>query len=125
MSKTKKTFRGPLIVAIILLLVVILLADSLVVTRQNEFTVIKQFGRVVRVADRPGPSLKLPFVQSTQTIPNTLMLYDLAVSDVITSDKKSMIADCFVTWRVTDPYRFIETLSASVANAEYRIDAVV
>ena len=125
MNKTKKTFRGPLVVAIILLLVVILLADSLVVTRQNEFTVIKQFGRVVRVVDQAGPSLKLPFVQSTQTIPNTLMLYDLAVSDVITSDKKSMIADCFVTWRVTDPYRFIETLSASVANAEYRIDAVV
>ena len=52
MSKTQKTFRGPLVIAILLLLVVILLADSLVVTRQNEFTVIKQFGRVVRVADR-------------------------------------------------------------------------
>jgi len=80
---------------------------------------------VVKVIDQPGPSLKIPFVQDTQTIPQTLMLYDLEVSDVITSDKKSMIADCFVTWRVTDPYRFIESLSANISNAEVRINTVV
>ncbi len=123
--RRKKGLRRLILIAAIVILALILLANALVVTRQNEYTVIKQFGAVIHVVDKPGPSLKLPFVQTTQTIPNTLMLYDLAVSDVITSDKKSMIADCFVTWRVTDPYRFIETLSASVTNAEYRIDAVV
>lgn len=107
------------------ILLLVLLSSSLVVTLPNEFTVIKQFGAVVRIIDKPGPSLKLPFVQTTQTIPNTLMIYDLAVSDVITSDKKSMIADCFVTWHITDPYRFIESLSASVGNAEFRINTVV
>lgn len=107
------------------ILLLVLLSASLVVTRPNEFTVIKQFGAVVRVIDAPGPSFKIPFLQTTQTIPNTLMLYDLAVSDVITSDKKSMIADCFVTWHVTDPYRFIESLSASISNAEFRINTVV
>lgn len=117
--------KGLIIACVVIVLAIILIANSLVITKQNEYTVIKQFGAVVDVKDQPGPTLKIPFIQTTQTIPNTLMLYDLAVSDVITSDKKSMIADCFVTWRVTDPYRFIETLSASVTNAEYRIDAVV
>ena len=121
----RKALRRWMIALAALLLVIIVIGNSLVVTHQNEFTVIKQFGAVVDVISQPGPSLKVPFIQTTQVIPNTLMLYDLAVSDVITSDKKSMIADCFVTWRVTDPYRFIETLSASVTNAEYRIDAVV
>ncbi len=121
----RKSLRRWIIALAAVLLVIIVIANSLVVTHQNEFTVIKQFGAVVNVVSQPGPSLKVPFIQTTQVIPNTLMLYDLAVSDVITSDKKSMIADCFVTWRVTDPYRFIETLSASVTNAEYRIDAVV
>lgn len=120
-----KSLRGLIIGLVVFILVVIVFANSLVITHQNEYTVVKQFGAVVRVVDQPGPSFKIPFVQTTQTIPNTLMLYDLAVSDVITSDKKSMIADCFVTWRVTDPYRFIESLSASITNAEYRIDAVV
>ncbi|MBQ8611191.1 MAG: protease modulator HflC [Oscillospiraceae bacterium] len=121
----KKKKSGWLWFLLILLAAVILFSNSLVVTRPNEFTVIKQFGAVVRIVDEPGASLKLPFVQTTQKIPNTLMLYDLAVSDVITSDKKSMIADCFVTWHVTDPQKFIESLSASVANAEFRINTVV
>lgn len=123
--KEGKGLKGLLIVCAVIVLAIIIIANSLVITHQNEYSVIKQFGAVVDVKSTPGPSLKVPFIQSTQTIPNTLMLYDLAVSDVITSDKKSMIADCFVTWRVSDPYRFIETLSASVTNAEYRIDAVV
>ena len=120
-----KGLRGLIIAVVAIILVVVVAANSIVVTHQNEYTVVKQFGAVVRVVDQPGPSFKIPFIQTTQTIPNTLMLYDLAVSDVITSDKKSMIADCFVTWRVADPYRFIESLSASITNAEYRIDAVV
>ncbi|MBQ3090449.1 MAG: protease modulator HflC [Oscillospiraceae bacterium] len=114
-----------ILIPLALVLVLSLLSNSLVVTRQDEYTVIKQFGAVVRVEEKAGPSFKIPFIQSTQTIPKTLMLYDLAVSDVITSDKKSMIADCFVTWHVTDPNLFIRTLSANIANAEFRIDTVV
>ncbi|MBQ1281346.1 MAG: protease modulator HflC [Oscillospiraceae bacterium] len=123
--KKKGRVTRILITVAAILLIVILVSGSLVITKPNEFTVIKQFGAVVRVEREPGATLKLPFVQTTQTIPNTLMLYDLAVSDVITSDKKTMIADCFVTWRVIDPYLFIETLSASVSNAEVRINTVV
>ena len=121
----RKKKNSWLLIPVILLLAFVVLTGALVVTRPNEYTVIKQFGAVVRIVDEPGASLKLPFIQTTQKIPNTLMLYDLAVSDVITSDKKSMIADCFVTWHVTDPQRFIESLSASVANAEFRINTVV
>ena len=124
-GKGRKKRGGWLLIPVIILLAVILLSSALVITRPNEFTVIKQFGAVVRIVDEPGASFKLPFIQTTQKIPNTLMLYDLAVSDVITSDKKSMIADCFVTWHVTDPQKFIESLSASVANAEFRINTVV
>ena len=123
--RKKGGFKRVVITLACILAAVILISGSLVVTKPNEYTVIKQFGAVIRIEDEPGLSLKLPFAQTTQTIPNTLMLYDLAVSDVITSDKKTMIADCFVTWRVTDPALFIETLSANIANAEVRIDSVV
>ncbi len=53
------------------------------------------------------------------------MIYDLPASDVITSDKKTMIVDSYVIWRVTDPLKFAQTLSYSVANAENRIDTIV
>ena len=111
----------------ILILVVLLLLSSncFVTTHQNEYTIIRQFGAVVKIVDEPGLSLKLPFIQSASTLPKTEMLYDLAVSDVITSDKKSMVADSFVLWRISDPLKFIQTLSGNIGNAEYRIDTVV
>ena len=121
MSKTLKILI-PLVCAVLLIIV---LAGSLVVTQANEYTIIRQFGAVVRIIDQPGLSLKTPFVQSASTLPKTEMLYDLAVSDVITSDKKSMVADSFVLWRIDDPLKFIQTLSGSVATAESRLDQAV
>ena len=118
MSKTLKILI-PIVCAVLLIIV---LAGSLVVTQANEYTIIRQFGAVVRIIDQPGLSLKTPFVQSASTLPKTEMLYDLAVSDVITSDKKSMVADSFVLWRIDDPLKFIQTLSGSVATAESRLD---
>ena len=120
MKKAIKIILPLLIVAAILVS-----GNCFVVTQQNEYTIVRQFGAVVNIVDEPGLSMKLPFLQTTSTLPKTEMLYDLAVSDVITSDKKSMVADSFVLWRISDPLKFIQTLSGNLANAEYRIDTVV
>ena len=110
---------------LIVILALLLSSGFFVTTHQNEYTIVRQFGAVVKIVDEPGLSVKIPFIQSTSTLPKTEMLYDLAVSDVITSDKKSMVADSFVLWRIEDPLKFIQTLSGNIANAEYRIDTVV
>ncbi len=108
-----------------LILAFILLLNSLVITMENQFTVIKQFGRVVKIIETAGPSFKIPFIQQTQKMPKQTMLYDLAVSDVITKDKKTMVADCFVLWRIEDATKFISSLNASVESAEGRINTLV
>ncbi|MBO5496139.1 MAG: protease modulator HflC [Oscillospiraceae bacterium] len=110
---------------LIVILALVLSSGCFVTTHQNEYTIVRQFGAVVKIVDEPGLTMKIPFIQSTSTLPKTEMLYDLAVSDVITSDKKSMVADSFVLWRIEDPLKFIQTLSGNIANAEYRIDTVV
>ncbi len=118
----KKLWK-PLLAALVLLLIV---GNScLIVTYPNEFTVVKQFGKIISIREKEGLSLKLPFIQSAEKIKKTVLLYDLAVSDVMTKDKKSMIADCFVLWKIEDPQRFTQTLSAQTSNAEYRIDTIV
>ena len=120
----KKTLKIVIPIVAVLLAAAVM-GGCFVVTQQNEYTIVRQFGAVVKVVDKPGLSLKVPFLQSTSTLPKTEMLYDLAVSDVITSDKKSMVADSFVLWRISDPLKFIQSLSGNLANAEYRIDTVV
>lgn len=99
--------------------------SSIVVTYPNEYTVIKQFGRIEKIYETPGLSMKIPFIQTTEKIEKEILLYDLAVSDVMTKDKKSMIADCFVLWEIEDPYKYTQTLSAQKSNAEFRIDTIV
>ncbi len=121
-----KMWKGTVpLLAVAVVLVFVLSSACFFTTQPNEYSIVRQFGAVVRIVDEPGLSMKLPFIQTVSTLPKTEMLYDLAVSDVITSDKKSMVADSFVLWRISDPLKFIQTLSGNVSNAEYRIDTVV
>ena len=121
----KKTRGKKGIVIVCLLLILIVGGSSLVVTYPNEYAVIKQFGKIVDVRENPGLSVRLPFIQHVEKIEKEVLLYDLAVSDVMTKDKKSMIADCFVLWEINDPRKYTQTLSAQKSNAEYRINTIV
>lgn len=124
--KEKKKGGYKWLVIVVLLFGIYLATDSfLVVTYPNEYKVIKQFGKIVDIRETPGLSMKVPVIQTAETIENEVLLYDLAVSDVMTKDKKSMIADCFVLWKIEDPYKYTQTLSAQKSNAEFRIDTIV
>ncbi len=114
-----------IILAVILVGIFVAANSFLVVTYPNEYTVIKQFGKIVDIRQTPGLSMKIPVVQTAEKIENEVLLYDLAVSDVMTKDKKSMIADCFVLWKIDNPYKYTQTLSAQKSNAEFRIDTIV
>lgn len=86
---------------------------------------MREFGRIERVISDSGLYFKIPFIQEKDTVTKELLLYDIAKSDVITQDKKSMIVDSFVLWRVTDPKVFAQTLNTSGQNAEGRINVAV
>ncbi|MCI6042403.1 protease modulator HflC [bacterium] len=110
-------------------LALILGLSATVVTKPGEYRVIKQFGKIVRVEENDGSqnglSWKIPFIQTETAISSKIQLSDLPASDVMTSDKKSMISDCFVLWRISDPVKFIQKLSGSEQNAESRISSNV
>ena len=103
----------------------IILSSSIVITQEDEYKLIREFGKVSTVITEPGISFKLPFIQSADTLPKQILIYDLASSDVITMDKKTMITDSYVLWKIDDPLLFAQTLNSSVLNAESRIDTVV
>lgn len=113
-----------IVVGIIAFFAVIALFSSITITQENEYKLIRQFGRVSKVVYEPGISFKIPFIETADTLPKQLMIYDLPASDVITMDKKTMISDSFALWRIIDPLRFAQTLNSSITNAESRIDTV-
>lgn len=107
------------------ILILLSLPLSFYVVQQNEYVAVFQFGRIVHVADTPGIKFKLPVIQTTQHISKKIHLYDMPASGVITRDKKSMIADNFVMWRVSDPVKYVQTLNAIEPRAQERIEAAV
>ena len=58
--------------------VVVAVGASVTVTQQNEYKLIRQFGKVDRVISSSGISFKIPFIESTQSLPKETLLYDLA-----------------------------------------------
>lgn len=120
----KKKITG-VVIGLVILAAIILLGSSVVVTRQNEYTLVRQFGKVQYVLDQPGLTFKVPFMQTADHLPKEMLIFDLPSSDVITKDKKTMITDSYVLWHISDPLKFAQTLNASMGNAENRIDAVV
>ncbi len=119
-----KTVRRILLV-VLLFVLLITGASSIVITQENEYSLIWQFGRIDYVVSEAGVSFKLPFIQSVDKLPKQTLLYDLPSSDVITSDKKTMICDSYILWRICDPQKFAQTLNSSISNAESRLDVIV
>lgn len=120
----KKTIRNVVLV-VILFAVVIFGSSSIVITNENEYSLIRQFGKIDHVVENAGISFKVPFIQSVDKLPKQTLLYDLFSSDVITSDKKTMICDSYVLWEISDPLKFAQTLNSSISNAESRLNTIV
>lgn len=123
MKNNKKILHW--IVGVVAVLLVIVGLNSIVITYENEYTLVRVFGKIDRVITEEGISFKLPFVEQTDTLPRQILLYDMAAGDVITKDKKTMVTDTYVLWEISDPQTFAKTLSGSVTNAEGRINASV
>lgn len=117
--KGKKKF-GLLGFLVLLVIAGIVLLNSIFVVGPNSYGVVMQFGKIVDVVDDSGLHFKTPFIQESKIITKAYQLYDINPSDVMTGDKKSMIADIYIIWRVVDPVKYYQTLNASRTNAQDR-----
>lgn len=91
-------------------------------TRQ---VVILQFGEPVRIIKTPGLNFKLPApLQVAQSFDDRLLEYDVPPEEILSKDKKSLIVDNYVRWRIVDPLLFLQTVQTEPI-AKTRIDDIV
>ena len=119
----KKAWK--ILVFIVVVAALMILSGSFYTTMENEYSVVKQFGKIVQTNDTAGLRVKIPFIQTVNYVPKAVQVYDLPSSEVITSDKKTMIVDAYVLWKVTDAKAYTQTLNASASTAQGRIDVIV
>jgi membrane protease subunit HflC len=125
MADIKKKSISGIIFLILCFMGVIILFNAMVITNENEYTLVKKFNKVERIVNSAGLSFKIPFIETTDTLPKQILFYDMPESDVITMDKKTMVSDSFVLWKIKEPLTFAQNLSSSVALAETRINSQV
>ncbi|MBQ8030032.1 MAG: protease modulator HflC, partial [Butyrivibrio sp.] len=123
-QQKKGSFLKVFIIALIIIAIMVL-SSGFYVVHQNEYVTVRRFGKIIAIEKEPGLHFKVPVVDDTQSISAKVVLYDIPASDVITKDKKSMITDTYVLWKVSDPRKYVQTLNAIEARAEERIEASV
>ncbi len=115
----KKTI---IIVALVLFLLFVGI-NSIYTVAENEFACTVRFSQIIDTTDASGLHFKLPFVDSIKYFTKATQFYDIPPSEVLTSDKQNMTADCYVLWRIEDPKKFYQTLGTTGV-AEQRLDAI-
>ena len=120
MKKNVKT----IILAVVAVLIIFVGSTCISYNTQNQHTMLMQFGQIVDVKTEPGIFFKIPFIQSVKKVYVGEQVYDVHESEVITSDKKNMIANCYVTWQIEDSKKYYQTVS-SESIAQGRLDVAV
>jgi modulator of FtsH protease HflC len=105
------------------LLALIVLVRCFFTVRETEFVLITQFGRPLYTIQEAGLHLKLPF-QSATYFDRRLRIYNPRPSEFLTRDKKNLVIEPYVAWRIDDPQRFVESVGDQTA-AEMRLHDIV
>jgi membrane protease subunit HflC len=103
--------RGYYTVAITII-VLLLLRTTVFVVDETRTAIVTQFGRPVRVIETAGLNWKLPQpIQAIRFFDKRVLVYDPKPTEFLTNDKKNVVADAFVAWRIADPAKFLETVN--------------
>jgi len=95
---------------------------SLFVVDQRQTAIVFQLGEIVRVEDQPGIKWKLPLVQSVRYFDKRIQTVDATEPErYLTSEKKNVMVDAFVKWRITDVKQYYNSVGGDVTQAQIRL----
>ncbi|MGQ9623433.1 MAG: protease modulator HflC [Candidatus Caldatribacteriaceae bacterium] len=116
---------GKRVAVVIFVLILLAIFKPWYVLDETEQGVIVQLGKPIRVVKESGLHLKLPYpFQVAQKFDRRLLEYDSPPEEVITRDKKTLVVDSYVRWRIIDPLIFLRTV-VNEGGAVVRIDDIV
>ena len=91
--------------------------------RETEFALVTQFGKPLYTVTDAGLHLKWPF-QNALRFDRRLRVYNPRPSEFLTRDKKNLVVENYVAWRIEDPNRFVQTVGDPTA-AEMRLHDII
>ena len=93
----------------------VLAYNSLFFVEQRVQSLILQFGEPIRVIKEPGLNFKIPLAQNIVKFDKRILLFDNNAEEIIAADKKRLIVDAFVRYKIIDPLKFYQTVRFEAA----------
>ena len=119
MNKVIATVIGLIVAAVIF-------RASTFVVDQRQYAILFQLGQITEVHAEPGLKFKLPLIQNVVYLDRRILTIDTPQADrVQTSEKKNLLVDSFVKWRIADPRRYFVSFQGLERAAEERINSLV
>jgi membrane protease subunit HflC len=113
----------------LILVVVVLVVSAIRMTfftvDEREHVVMFRLGEIVKSDYEPGLHLKVPFVNNITRYPDRILTYEESEERFLTGEKKNLIVDYFITWRITDPAQYYRSARGDETFAEQRLSAII
>lgn len=110
--------------AIFGLLVVV--AMSIFTVDQRKFAIVLQLGEIKEVIAEPGLNFKWPLIQNVRYFEKRILTYDAPEPErFITSEKKPVLVDAFVKWRIIDAKQYYISVQGDETRAHIRLSQTV
>ncbi|MDR1166284.1 MAG: protease modulator HflC [Deltaproteobacteria bacterium] len=126
-ARKKKKFFYFLVGFLVLIFV---LSGVFFTVDQTQRALVLQFGQPVGGVKETGLHAKIPFIQKVVYFDNRLMEYDVGAAEIYTNDKKNMVVDAYVRWRIEDPLLFYQRFKSEssysiVEEAKRRLGGII
>lgn len=109
-----------------LVVALLLVSFSAFTVDQREHALVFRLGKIVAVKKEPGLYFKVPLVDNVRYFDNRILTLDSADTDrFITSEKKNVLVDSFVKWRIIDPEKYYVSVRGDELQAERRLSQTV
>jgi modulator of FtsH protease HflC len=109
-------------VAVVIVVLLIIASLSLFVVDQRQNAIVFRLGEVVRVVSQPGLYAKIPLLDNTRFFDTRILTIDSAEPErFLTSEKKNVLVDLFVKWRINDVRAYYVSVGGDEARARTRL----
>ena len=109
------------IILVIAVLVAILLSSSLYTVKETQVALKLRLGEIVSIENEPGLKFKTPFVNNVVRFDKRIQTLDSAAESFLTVEKKNVVVDSFVKWRIVDTQKFYISTGGAMAQANLRL----
>ncbi len=92
---------------------------------EREHALKFRFGEIVQSDFEPGLHFKIPFVNEIIKYPDRILTYSESQERFLTGEKKNLIVDYFITWRITDPGQYYRSARGDQIFAQLRLSSII